>query len=36
MICKDNLKRKDLTVYQPVIFYFRFLQGNGYVFKQDH
>lgn len=36
MICKDNLKRKDLTVYQLVIFYFCFLQGNGYVFKQDH
>lgn len=29
MICKDNLKQKDLTVYQLVTFYFRFLQGNG-------
>ena len=29
MIYKVNLKRKDLTVYQLVIFYFCFLQGNG-------
>ena len=29
MIYKVNSRRKDLPVYQPVIFYIRFLQGKG-------
>lgn len=33
LIYKVNLKRKDLTVYQLVIFYFCFLQGNGFCLK---
>ena len=30
LIYKVNSRRKDLPVYQPVIFYIRFLQGKGY------
>lgn len=37
MICKVKSKRKKLIVYQPVIFYIRFLQGKGYeVYRTYH